>query len=386
MMNGTLAMSIVKKELEKAAKREVQRSQRRIERLSVADRSVGRFGKAETAVLDQQRNMMGRIFFDRSPEQRASDVIGRLYHSGLTPEQWNAADATERMQTLKKAQTLMSQEMMLPSEIGGKDLIAQMLDKDFVAGCEAGDAYAKLFQALSRMEQAPVLPETSVSGRSAEMLAEAEKSYESAVQRAFEKAYNGFSGEGITGRNISVEQYGAMRGLEKRLADLPRIEKEQTLEENLKECNPNYKQGRSWQINCQRCVPTYELRARGYDVTAKPLLWENDRLAFQPFSVWENAEVHTTSGDGLAEIEAFLRENGEGTRVQIIAQWKYGGGHTFVGEVIDGVVRFLDPQTDDTDVRQYFTRVRPGSVAFCRTDNLNVSDLIFDCFEEVKRS
>lgn len=384
-MNGMLAMSIAKKELEKAAKREVQRSQRRIERLSAAERSVRRLGKAETAVFDQQRNMMDRIFFDRSLEQRASDVIGRLYQSGLTPEQWNVADAMERVKTLMKAQMLMAQEMMLPLEANGKDLIAPVMDKDFVAGCEAGEAYAKLYQALSRTEQTSALLETHISGRSAEVLAEAEKSYESAVQRTFEKSYNDFNGDGITGRNISVEQYGAESSIEKRLADLPRIEKEQTLEENLKECNPNYEQGRSWQINCQRCVPTYEMRARGYDVTAKPLLMEYDHLAFQPFDVWEKAEVHATGGDGLAEIENFLRENGEGTRVQIIAQWKYGGGHTFVGEVKDGVVRFLDPQTCNTDVRQYFSRVKPGSVKFCRMDNLNVSNRIFDCFKEVKR-
>jgi SPP1 gp7 family putative phage head morphogenesis protein len=38
----------------------------------------------------------------------------------------------------------------------------------------------------------------------------------------------------------------------------------------LKGTNPNYALGWKYQNNCQRCVPAYELRRRGYDVTAKP--------------------------------------------------------------------------------------------------------------------
>jgi hypothetical protein len=34
--------------------------------------------------------------------------------------------------------------------------------------------------------------------------------------------------------------------------------------------NPNYYSAREFQINCQRCVPTFELQRRGYNVEALP--------------------------------------------------------------------------------------------------------------------
>ena len=43
-----------------------------------------------------------------------------------------------------------------------------------------------------------------------------------------------------------------------------------TSNEDLRAVNPNYGKGYGYQINCQKCVPTYELRRRGYNVTAKP--------------------------------------------------------------------------------------------------------------------
>lgn len=36
--------------------------------------------------------------------------------------------------------------------------------------------------------------------------------------------------------------------------------------------NPDYAQGKEWQVNCQRCVQAEELRHRGYDATAMPVV------------------------------------------------------------------------------------------------------------------
>ena len=40
--------------------------------------------------------------------------------------------------------------------------------------------------------------------------------------------------------------------------------------EAMKGANPRYNLDLSYKINCQRCVPTYEMRRRGYDVAANP--------------------------------------------------------------------------------------------------------------------
>ena len=49
-----------------------------------------------------------------------------------------------------------------------------------------------------------------------------------------------------------------------------RILESHDINSDLHKSNPNYKEGFEWQINCQRCVPTYEMRRRGYNVTALP--------------------------------------------------------------------------------------------------------------------
>lgn len=43
-----------------------------------------------------------------------------------------------------------------------------------------------------------------------------------------------------------------------------------TSDENIMATNPNYNLGLSFQLNCQKCVPTYEMRMRGFDVVARP--------------------------------------------------------------------------------------------------------------------
>ena len=39
-----------------------------------------------------------------------------------------------------------------------------------------------------------------------------------------------------------------------------RILESHDINSDLHKSNPNYKEGFEWQINCQRCVPTYEMR------------------------------------------------------------------------------------------------------------------------------
>ena len=157
------------------------------------------------------------------------------------------------------------------------------------------------------------------------------------------------------------------------------------VEYDLKNTNPNYDKGKKWKINCQRCVPTYEMRRRGYDVTAIPSgIFSSSYISYHPFEVWENAVIHNCNGSGLNDIKNAMNEWGDGARAQIVVVWNNTNiGHTFIAEQIDGVTRFIDPQTNENNVEYYFNSVSFGETQFCRIDNLEVSNRIEECCEEI---
>lgn len=155
---------------------------------------------------------------------------------------------------------------------------------------------------------------------------------------------------------------------------------------DLKECNPNYNLGRQWKINCQRCAPTFEMRRRGLNVTTLPRegLMDRSGLSQNPFLVWENPEVINARGNGIRDIEKQMAKWGDGARAEIVVMWKGSpSGHAFFAERVNGKVHFYDPQNGSMDVSKYFDRVEPGSVRFCRVDNLQPSEKINDCCRRV---
>ena len=152
------------------------------------------------------------------------------------------------------------------------------------------------------------------------------------------------------------------------------------LKYDLKECNPNYNLARPWKINCQRCVPTFEMRRRGYDVTTLPRSEVLDYLSYNPFQVWKNPEIIRASGNGVRDIDKQMSKWGDGARAEIVVMWNgVPSGHAFFAERVNGKTRFYDPQNGSADVYKYFERVEPGSVHFCRIDNLEPSEKINDC-------
>ena len=190
--------------------------------------------------------------------------------------------------------------------------------------------------------------------------------------------------------NTNVDKPNALKSKEAAGNYMARLENNVKLErdatQEIKECNPNYKFGEEWKINCQRCVPTFEMRMRGADVEAQPFFesekWKEDPppLCREPFAVWENATVFDCKGDGRADIERHMADWGDGARAEICVQWDgVPSGHVFVAEQVDGETRYYDPQSGKLDVSWYFSKVEPGSVKVCRTDNAKVNDKIYDC-------
>lgn len=154
--------------------------------------------------------------------------------------------------------------------------------------------------------------------------------------------------------------------------------------EDLLKTNPNYETKEyKWRNNCQRCVPTYEMRRRGLKVTAKPIptTIEQDYLAQNYALAWENQErVWCMKGSGLEQIKAQMAAWGDGARAEVSVVWKDGfNGHVFVAEQRDGKTVFLDPQSGDTDCSRYFGNAKMGLTNILRIDNNSPSDAILDC-------
>ena len=138
--------------------------------------------------------------------------------------------------------------------------------------------------------------------------------------------------------------------------------------------NPNYSTGREYKINCQRCVQTYELRRRGYDVIAKPkpagtnsVVWGSECFTQQGQQAYQQFTFHQTE----AAIKRELAAAPDGARYTIYVQWKGrgSGAHVFIAEKYNGVVHYVDPQPGKEDVSHYFANGRKGCFGFFRMDD-----------------
>lgn len=169
-------------------------------------------------------------------------------------------------------------------------------------------------------------------------------------------------------------------------SDWKQITGAHTSEMDIKASNPHYSEGYEYRVNCQRCVPTYEMRRRGYDVIAKPRITSGkDETADKWTDIFNNAKwIRCNSGSGVQQIQKQMKAWGDGARAEVYVAWKGGGSaHVFVAEQVDGKTVFIDPQPGSMDCKDYFKHVRSGYTMVCRIDNLNPSELIAECCEGV---
>ncbi len=123
-----------------------------------------------------------------------------------------------------------------------------------------------------------------------------------------------------------------------------------SFESAIKYSNHYYHTNPEYRDNCQRCVPVYELRRRGYDVMAMP------RITTPGFDkLQDGSECFTDqSGNPIQVIRASkgkqdlieqLKTYPDGARFgikQVLR--KYGWGHVYVAEKVNGEIKFADPQ------------------------------------------
>lgn len=151
--------------------------------------------------------------------------------------------------------------------------------------------------------------------------------------------------------------------------------------------NPHYGESKGYGVNCQTCVVAYELRLRGFDVSALPNTAGSalEKLSRATHTAWqgikkENIPVFARSvldkhgrikqlPIKWKEVSAAMSEPG---RYHISWRWKRKrSGHIITAERLsDGRVRFYDPQNGKSGV---FARYKPdiaGSVEVYRVDTL----------------
>ena len=169
---------------------------------------------------------------------------------------------------------------------------------------------------------------------------------------------------------------------------LKKKNKEMTEEEDLKCVNPLFKTNEAVSANnCMCCTTTYDLRRRGYDVTAglKDRGFNNDVL-----KKWyknpkiktvnmPNADASITSQRDLQKkyvnnlMDSLKREK-EGSRGNLMVSWSGTfSGHSMVYQIKNGNVEILDGQTgkkitSEREVKNILSQTRKAS--YCRIDNL----------------
>ncbi|MDR2131006.1 MAG: minor capsid protein [Odoribacteraceae bacterium] len=171
--------------------------------------------------------------------------------------------------------------------------------------------------------------------------------------------------------NLTVEEKTAIAThnleLEKAL-DLTKG-KPMTVEQADKQhANPNHGKGREYNMNCQTCTPAYVLRARGFNVTAKPNTRGSkpDYLSrgMNAWEIWKNPDgtqaTHASVNDWLASkkyikmtekrwMEYFNETCKETGIYGLSIGWKRGGGHmTVLQRFPGGELRYIEPQHDNS--------------------------------------
>lgn len=175
--------------------------------------------------------------------------------------------------------------------------------------------------------------------------------------------------------------------------------KDMTPEEDLAAINRFFLEKEGSTNNCTFCTTAYELRRRGYDVTAN--FTDQGRSVNHAARFFKDAKIEGDSefvkkvdwNDVLARSEkdpqattvalrmyyddfgkSMVEKYGEGARGNLAGFYNQGGGHSMIWEIKDSRFILRDGQTNTTydnpiEMLQYFV---PGKIEYFRTDNLEI--------------
>lgn len=183
--------------------------------------------------------------------------------------------------------------------------------------------------------------------------------------------------------------------------ELKRSEKPMSIEQDTKRVNPKYTGlDGAYSNNCSNCTTAYELRRRGYDVTAKGLY--GGRRSDEISTIFGDPEKHSISvPEDTSALKGIVNRRGRmaydvlmsdlakqpnGSRGAIELSFRTGNmGHIFNWEVAGGKPRLIDGQNYGSNPARLFPNVNPESVRYFRTDNANINmKLVYDAVRNRK--
>jgi len=133
----------------------------------------------------------------------------------------------------------------------------------------------------------------------------------------------------------------------------------------------------AWTYNCQRCVPAYEMRFRGYDVTANPFNGNaNGTRYFKDASQDKQRCLGGTSFRSNADL--IISASPDGSRFLVRIKWARGRAHFFMARNVGGNVVYEDPQDPRRDARSHFNSAAAKGNWILRIDNREFTSDIAD--------
>lgn len=148
--------------------------------------------------------------------------------------------------------------------------------------------------------------------------------------------------------------------------------------------NPKFLEAKQYQVNCQSCVVSHELRMRGWDVEAMGNTKRANslprRLSYATQQAWIDRETNAAPVRiEKKDFDEFYESASEVGRYHVRWTWKkYWSGHIITFERTSEGGLFYDPQsgnkyTLDEIKSKWGDSIKEGSVAYYRVDNLNVN-------------
>lgn len=157
--------------------------------------------------------------------------------------------------------------------------------------------------------------------------------------------------------------------------------KELTDKEDLARVNPDINDFNSnTKSNCVLCTMTYELRRRGYDVTANKAgvgYFDNETKKWFPGIKYESIKNENTRfSDSIRRnyaknvIAHMEKTQPEGARGNLVIDWTLGGAHSVAYEIKDGKMIIRDGQINKIYSNPERILSKCSGVRYARLDNL----------------
>ena len=177
-----------------------------------------------------------------------------------------------------------------------------------------------------------------------------------------------------------------IRLLRKELRAMPRNTPEQEVAYQAKKSELDFELEKckrlkyAYRKNCQRCIIAYELRRRGYDVSALARLEEDDELPKKwrqlffddhPYDKVGSSALWKPKQKAIANLEKKLLSYGEGSRSVVRVVWdaEEKVGHVFIAEVQNGKIVYIDPQTAEIGYTSWKQNFLPSRLRVLRIDD-----------------